>query len=207
MRWITLITLVCFLFAALPSFTACQTSISEEEIEELQNTITQLQSEIAELKQQNAEFEEQLAEKDARISQAQELYDFVTKALGEWETMRRIDNELLTLYNTLIGEGSLGDSEVNKVISILQQVEQNLKWLYAPPGAVKIKDSLLRQSDLTNSYFSNIMTAWANSSNQDTFMKYISEAHELCSEIGPVSKENERNLINLQLQAEHDLKR
>jgi hypothetical protein len=151
-----------------------------------------------------ADYEALKADYDARISQAQERYEFATEALEIWEDM---DDVRVVILNLIVEETPAVDygSRTAALLNRLIGIENRLKWLYAPPEAVEIKDSLLGELDVIDTCVvkAGAVLQFRYEGDEATASRFFREVVDSLE--GLPSKQVERDLINLKLQAEQDL--
>jgi hypothetical protein len=161
---------------------------------------------IAQLEQQNEELRQRILEHN---SQAQELYDFATKALEYWEVIQKeyvnTQTFLFTIKETPSHDAGI---EIAQIETRLLKTGDRIKLLYAPPDALKIKSSLLEEHALVIDVVRKAIGAWSSldKGNQSDYNYFYREAVQLFIKYQSIYKKVELDLINLRLQAEHDLK-
>jgi TolA-binding protein len=159
----------------------------EQEISKLESTISALQ-----------------AEKDTQILRAQEVYDFAVEALKLSEEIRV---EYQRTLNFLPLNNNDDDEKIQNILIESSQIESDLKYLYAPPSTIDIKTSLLTERSLMFNIAIKVLASWTflHEGNEASSTRYFDEAMALTKEYLTLSQKNEIDLINLKLQAEHDL--
>lgn len=145
-------------------------------------------------------------------AEALERYDFAIEALEIWEEIKAISFDAFEILSALDDPIPADCSEVINLINRHYQLEYRLKWLYAPPDTLEMKDSLLQELDLINACIIRISVACnsRDEGNEVQYQRFTREAADLFAEFvgkeGLGSRKIERDLINLRLQAEKDLK-
>ena len=107
--------------------------------------------------------------------------------------------------SVLLGDDLTYDNLGGALVEITA-VTESLEWLYAPPSAIEVKDSLLQECHFSVDHFNAILGCWQASERGDQywFDNDYDEAHRIYEdEICPL--QNRVRLINLKLQAEQDL--
>ena len=145
---------------------------------------------------------------------AQELYDFATEGLNIWESAEILWSDA---YKLISGQVTGNSGDMYNYLYQWKEQETQLELLYAPPEALALKNSLLRQLDLLGGYLANAYTALCykenllplspGQSSSYWYNYYLDKALQSPINDGysAFSIQNKRDLINLQLQAQRDL--
>lgn len=143
-------------------------------------------------------------------AEALERYEFAIEALQIWDDIKAIAIDAFELFPTF-ESGVPCSTEATNLMNRLYTTEHRLKWLYVPPDAVQLKDSLFAELDIVSDCIVKLSLACSSSEhgNATESQRFYSQAVEhfveFIGEEGLASKKIERDLINFKLQAEKDL--
>jgi hypothetical protein len=146
---------------------------------------------------------------DILTENAQELYDFATQALTEWDIMKSVDFDVQAiLWQALAVDKQGNNTDLEPYSKVINEVEERLKWLYAPSAVLEVKSSLIEQCSLVQGlieYTESIIYRLneGNESLANELGQFVGDY--LVEELYPLESENEMELINMQLQAQRDL--